>query len=116
MEAASPEDAAKTTAAVPFSPAPSAGPPPARIGNHEVLAEIARGGMGVVYRARHATLGHEVALKVLSSPLASPAEVERFRLEASAAASMEHPGIVPVHDFGEHEGRPWLAMRLVPGG
>jgi WD40 repeat protein len=84
---------------------------------YEVLAEVGRGGMGVVYKARHRGLGRAVALKmILAGAGAGPDERGRFRTEAEAVARLQHPNIVQVHDAGEHEGRPYLALELVEGG
>jgi WD40 repeat protein/tRNA A-37 threonylcarbamoyl transferase component Bud32 len=91
--------------------------PTVRIANYEILAEVARGGMGVVYKARHAQLDRTVALKmILTGQFAGPEQVERFKAEARAAAQLEHSGIVPIYEIGEHEGQNFFAMQFVGGG
>jgi serine/threonine protein kinase len=86
------------------------------IPGYEILAELGRGGMGVVYRARHGGSNRLVALKMIrDSALAGPQERGRFRIEAEAAARMRHPNIVPILEVGEHAGRPFFAMQLIEG-
>ncbi len=84
---------------------------------YEVLGELGRGGMGVVYKARQAGSGRLVALKVIrDGALAGPQARARFRIEAEAAARVRHPNVVEVYEVGEHAGRPFIAMELVEGG
>lgn len=93
-----------------------AAPAPMICGPYELLEEIARGGMGVVYRARQTALGRIVAIKLLRSLVVSDADRERFRREAMAIASLQHPGIIQIHEVGSFRGTEYLSMEFVAGG
>ena len=87
-----------------------------RVGEYEIQGEIGRGGMGVVYRAWQQSLQRTVALKMIpNAAFASSQDVARLRIEALAAARLQHPNIVPVYDVGEQDGQPWFSMQFVDG-
>ena len=100
-----------------FLEVPAAGGvPPQRIGGYEILGEIARGGMGIVYAARQTRLDRVVALKVMNGGRLDRADhVARFQVEAHAAANLAHPNIVPIHEIGEDHGCHYFSMALVEG-
>jgi eukaryotic-like serine/threonine-protein kinase len=91
-------------------------PLPTQMGDYELVEEVGRGGMGIVYRAIQVSLDREVAIKmILRDQLASEQERLRFFAEAQATAKLDHPGIVPIYDVGEIDGRPYFAMKYVRG-
>jgi serine/threonine-protein kinase len=90
--------------------------PAAHVPGYELLGELGRGGMGVVYKARQVDLGRTVALKmILGGPWSGAAERSRFRAEAEAIARLQHPNVVQIHDWGERDGQPYFSLEFVDG-
>jgi len=99
------------------TPAPAAAADRAAVPGYEVLGELGRGGMGVVYKARQTKLGRLVALKmILAGGHAGAAELARFKTEAEAVARLQHANIVQVHEVGEQGGLPFFSLEFCPGG
>src|SRR5262249_12184633 len=108
-----PKGAADSTAIRPHS-GPTGLP---RVIGFELLAELGRGGMGVVYKARQLPLRRLVALKmILAGDFARPDQLLRFVIEGEMLARLRHPNIVQVHEVGQHDGRPYLALEFIDGG
>ena len=100
----------------PVPPAPAAFTPSARFGQYDLLKEIGRGGVGIIYQARQRGLNRLVAVKILQGgPAAAAGRVHRFLNEARAAAKLHHPNIVPIHDFGVQDGQHYFTMDFIAG-
>ncbi|MBI5960353.1 MAG: serine/threonine protein kinase, partial [Chloroflexi bacterium] len=86
------------------------------IGNYEILSRVGKGGMAIVYRARQRNMGRDVAIKVMSADIAeNPQFIARFEREAQVIANLQHPRVLPVHDFGHSGELFYLVMRLIEG-
>jgi serine/threonine protein kinase len=113
-----PQPGPATLGEVPAPPVPSPGDGDSlTVPGYEILARLNEGGQGVIYKARQLGLNRTVALKTMRyrEPADSP-NLARFRIEAEAVARLDHPHVVRIHDFGEHDGRPYFSMELVEGG
>lgn len=99
------------------SPVVGASPRGKEFGEYELIEEVARGGMGVIYKARHKKLNRVTAIKmILSGRFSSSAQLQRFHIEAEAAAKLDHPNIVPVYEIGDVDGQAFFAMKFIDGG
>src|SRR5437660_5240098 len=107
---------AKSADDAPDQPSPPAPPPLRQLGDYQILREVGRGGMGVVYEAQQLSLGRHVAIKVLPShALLDARHLGRFQREARSAAKLHHTNIVPVFGVGEHDGLHYYVMQFIPG-
>ncbi len=121
VESPVPGDTASTVASFPRASRDRVDRPAPLLSQHipgyEILGELGRGGMGVVYKARQTKLNRIVALKmILAGANADPAQLERFRAEAEAVARLQHPYIVQIYEIGEHDGCPYFSLEFVDGG
>jgi serine/threonine-protein kinase len=115
--AGSAEQSPRPGSASPVEPGPAARRAWPAVAGYEILGELGRGGMGVVYRARQVALDRLVALKmILAGDHAGEQQLARFRTEAEAVARFQHPNIVQIHEIGETDGLPWFSLELCEGG